>query len=303
MTGPVASRTFRPALPTDLRRTLGPLRHGGPDRTCALNRSEFWRATRTPIGPGVERLVANGPDIMVTAWGPGREWLVDAAPRLVGADDHENGFVAHHPIVAEFRRRFIGLRIPRTDAVFEALMPTVLEQKVTGREAHESYGKLLRVLGDAAPMPAGGPPLRLPPEPKVVFDTPSHVFHAANVERKRSDALRRGAGYAHRLEECAAHPMPEFYRRIQAIPGLGPWTAAEVASTALGDADAVSVGDYHLKNMVAWALLGQPRGTDEQMLELLEPYRPHRGRVVRLLSLGGVSPPKYGPRLAIQPRW
>ena len=60
----------------------------------------------------------------------------------------------------------------------------------------------------------------------------------------------------------------------------------------------MSIGDFHIPNMVCWALAGEPRGTDERMLELLEPYRGQRGRVIRLLELCGVKAPRYGPRLA-----
>ena len=70
---------------------------------------------------------------------------------------------------------------------------------------------------------------------------------------------------------------------------------------ALGDADAVSLGDYHLPHLVAWALAGKPRGSDELMLELLEPYRGHRGRVLRLLQLAGITAPRFGPRMPL--RW
>ena len=79
--------------------------------------------------------------------------------------------------------------------------------------------------------------------------------------------------------------------------GIGPWTVAEVARIALGDADAVSVGDFHVPNIVAWALAREPRGSDERMLELLEPYRPHRGRVQRLLETSGIRAPAFGPRM------
>ena len=91
--------------------------------------------------------------------------------------------------------------------------------------------------------------------------------------------------------------MPDAYRRLQAIQGIGPWTAAEVARVALGDPDAVSVGDFHLKNVVTFALTGEARGTDERMLELLEPYRPQRARAVRLIEMCAPSPPKFGPRI------
>ncbi len=88
-------------------------------------------------------------------------------------------------------------------------------------------------------------------------------------------------------------------RRLRVIPGVGVWTSAEVALVALGDADAVSVGDYHLKNVASWHLAGEPRGTDERMLELLEPFRPHRGRVLRLLKIGAGPAPRYGPRMPL----
>jgi 3-methyladenine DNA glycosylase/8-oxoguanine DNA glycosylase len=72
---------------------------------------------------------------------------------------------------------------------------------------------------------------------------------------------------------------------------------AEVARVALGDADAVSVGDYHVPSIVAWALAGERDGSDERMLELLEPFRPHRGRVQRLLEEAHIRPPARGPRM------
>lgn len=75
---------------------------------------------------------------------------------------------------------------------------------------------------------------------------------------------------------------------------------AEVARIALGDADAVSVGDYHVPHLVSWALAGEPRGSDERMLELLEPFRPHRGRVQRLLLASQIRPPAFGPRMDVR---
>ncbi len=88
----------------------------------------------------------------------------------------------------------------------------------------------------------------------------------------------------------------DAFARLTALPGVGPWTAAEVARVALGDTDAVSVGDYHLPHQVAWALAGEPRADDDRMLELLEPYRGHRARVVRLIEAAGILAPRHGPR-------
>ena len=86
---------------------------------------------------------------------------------------------------------------------------------------------------------------------------------------------------------------------MMSLPGVGEWTAAEIAQRALGDADALSVGDYHLANVVGSTLLGH-RIDDAEMLELLEPLRPHRHRAVRLLEVSGLARnPRFGARQAI----
>lgn len=300
---PPLSRTFTPVHRTDLRQTLGVLWRGGRDRTMRVLRTEVLRATRTPEGPGTQLLRALGDRIEVQAWGPGAAWLCERAPVLVGGGDDHHDFPMINADVTGWHRRFAGMRVPCTQAVWEVLVPVILEQKVTGSEARDSFGALLRALSEPAPGPFEHLRLVLPLDPEVVAGTPSHVFHRCGVERKRSDTIRRAASYAHRLQEAAEMSLPEGRARLASLPGIGEWTVSEVAQSALGDSDAVSVGDYHLKNWASWALAGEPRGTDERMIELLEPFRPHRGRVLRLIGASGIRPPKYGPRLSIQPRW
>lgn len=297
------TRMFTPVHPTDLCQTLGVLWRGRSDRTMRVLRTEVLRASRTPDGPGTQLLRSFRGSIEVQAWGPGADWLCDRAPILVGGNDDHSDFPLVSPMVNEWHRRFEGMRTPCSQAVFEMLLPIVLEQKVTGKEAHASYGALLQTLGEPAPGPFGGLRLTLPLDPVVVAGTPSHVFHACGVERKRSDTIRRAAAYGHRLAELAELPVGSGRLRLGALVGIGAWTISEIAQTALGDADAVSVGDYHLKNWACWALAGEARGTDDRMLELLEPFRPFRGRVLRLIGAAGIRAPKYGPRLSIQARW
>jgi 3-methyladenine DNA glycosylase/8-oxoguanine DNA glycosylase len=282
-------RTFRTVRPLNLRLTLAPLCRGRGDPTMRLGPDGAWRATRTPVGPGTEHLAVRGDVVRVRAWGPGADWLLDHAPALVGEHDDEAGFVPHHPVVADARRRLPGLRLTRSHAVVEALVPTVLEQKVIGKQARRSYASLVRATSEPAPGPT---PLYLPPDPRVVAGMPSWAFHRWGVERKRADTVRRACAAARRLDDDPG--------RLTVVPGVGPWTAAEVGRLALGDADAVSVGDYHLPHLVTWALAAEPRGDDARMLELLEPYRGHRGRVQRLLEASGIGAPRYGPRLPLQ---
>ena len=238
------------------------------------------------------------------AWGPGAAWALARLEALLGLDDDPGALVPRHDAVATAVRRVRGLRIGRSGAVIEALVPAILEQKVTGAEAGRTYRGLIARYGEPAP---GGFGLRLQPDPGVLADLPYHAFHPLGLERRRAELVRavcRDAARLERLGEAAAGPGAEeparaaAYAALRAFPGIGPWTAAEVGIRAFGDPDAVSVGDFHLPNMVAWALAGEPRGTDERMLELLEPYRGQRGRVVRLLELAGTQAPRYGPRLA-----
>jgi 3-methyladenine DNA glycosylase/8-oxoguanine DNA glycosylase len=183
--------------------------------------------------------------------------------------------------------------LPRTHRVFHALLPTILEQKVTGTEAFRAYAALLRRHGEQAPGPGS---LLLPPSPAVLAGLPYHAFHPLGVERRRAEVIRRAAARAAWLE--AAADAADAASRLASLPGIGPWTVAEVMRSAFGDPDAVSIGDYHIPNTVAWVLAGEPRGTDERMLELLEPYRGQRGRVQRLLEVAGITAPRYGPRMA-----
>jgi 3-methyladenine DNA glycosylase/8-oxoguanine DNA glycosylase len=310
--GPAATRVLRLAARIDLRRTLAPLRRGYGDPCWHLDGGDIWRGANTPDGPVTLRLrehPASGA-IQASAWGEGSTWALDALPDLVGANDDLEPFDAllstprnlgsderGHATVRDLHRRLPGFRIPRSRAVVEALVPIVLEQKVTGVEARQSYRDLVALLGTAASGPAGNRGLKVPPEPCVLASTPSWTWHRLGVERKRADTIRRACDRADRLEEVAAMSPPEAYRRLTAIPGIGPWTVAELSLVALGDPDAVIVGDYHLPNQVAWILAGIPRADDSVMLELLEPFRGQRGRVMRLITAAGHSAPRRGPRL------
>jgi 3-methyladenine DNA glycosylase/8-oxoguanine DNA glycosylase len=286
--------TFEPGFQLDLGLTLSPLRRGTGDPALRLGSDEAWRATRTPEGPATQHLVIDRNVVRAETWGPGAECAMRQIPGLLGWHDYPDAFSPSHPVLVDINRRLPGLRMVRSQAVFETLVPTVLEQKVVGWQARRAYAGLLRMLGEPAPGPVR---LTTPPSPARWVDTPYWIFHRFDVERRRADVIRNAAVHAARLEETLTMEPAAAQSRIRALPGLGPWTAAEVARTALGDADAVSVGDFHLPHVVSWALEGRARGDDARMLQLLEPYRGHRGRVQRLLELGGVAPPRFGPRM------
>lgn len=280
--------------PLDLPLTLAPLVHGRGDRTTRLDRSEAWLAFRTADGPATLRLVHEAAaTLRARAWGPGAERALATVPDLIGERDEPERFVAHHRILRELQRRHPGVRLPASGRILHALVPSVLEQKVTGTEAFRAYAAMLRAFGELAP---GTADLLVPPSAGRLAGLPYFALHPLGVERRRADVIRSAARRATWLE--ASIDPADAQRRLTSLPGIGAWTAAEVLRSAFGDPDAVSVGDYHVPNMVAWALAGEPRADDARMLELLEPYRGQRGRVQRLLEIGGISAPRYGPRLA-----
>jgi len=289
------SRLIPLAVPLDLRLTLGIHARGPGDPAMRVGRTSVVRATRTPEGPASIALELDPGAVRAEAFGPGAERVLDGLPALLGLDDDPSALEPAHPLVAELARRLRGLRIGRTGAVMEALVPAILEQKVTGREASRAYRGLIRRYGEPAPGPFG---LRLLPARGTLAKLPYHALHPFGVEQRRADVIRRSARVAARLEEAVDMLPDAADARLRSVTGVGAWTAAEVRARALGDPDAVSVGDFHLKHLVAWALAGEPRGTDERMLELLEPYRGQRGRVIRLLEASGLAAPRFGPRLS-----
>ncbi|MDQ2854043.1 MAG: DNA-3-methyladenine glycosylase 2 family protein [Chloroflexota bacterium] len=281
--------------PIALALTIGPIAHGRGDPTIRFSPDGIWRATRTLDGPATMRLRTVKDGVAVQAWGPGAAAAVEGAADLVGANDDPAALTPHHRLIGELARRFPGLRLPRTNRPFEALLPAICEQKVAGTEARAAFRGIIAVHGEAAPGPAG---LRLAPAAPALAELPYFAFHRFGLERRRADLIRRAARLAPRLERMT--PV-DAYAHLGAVPGIGPWTLAEVGRVAYGDPDALSVGDYHLPNLVAWALAREPRADDARMLELLEPYRGQRGRVQRLLEASGIGAPRYGPRMTPQP--
>jgi 3-methyladenine DNA glycosylase/8-oxoguanine DNA glycosylase len=292
-TAPDAQLNLALEAPLDLRLTLGPLRRGNGDPSMRLETTGAVSCTmNTRSGGATLRLSQRATTVLAQAWGPGSDEALASVADLIGLRDEPQRLVAHHPVIGELVHRFPGLRLPRTNRLFDALVPAILEQKVTNTEAWRGYRGLMRTVAEPAPGPLD---MLLPATPDAVASLPYFALHRFGVERRRAEVLRHAASEAIRLEGASSAVA---YPRLRAIPGIGPWTIAEVGRLTYGDPDAVSVGDYHVPNLVAWILAGERRADDARMLELLEPYRGQRGRVQRLLEVAGKRPPRHGPRLA-----
>jgi len=289
----VKSRSLPLNGPLDLRLTLGVLREGAGDPCLRLSSTDAVRVTRTPEGPATIELEVRGTELIARAWGPGAGWALDHAGDLVGLHDDPGDLRPAHPLVRDLIRRLAGLRQGRSLAVFETLVPAIIGQRVTGWEAGRSYRAVVGRFGEPAPGPHR---MKLPPSAETVAGLGYYDLHPLGIERQRAETLRRAAVEAPRLERNAADEPDLVLRQLETIRGIGLWTSGHVARTALGDPDAVILGDWNLPHTVAYALAREERATDERMLELLAPYPGQRGRVQRLIATACGPAPRRGPR-------
>ena len=274
--------------PLDLRRTLQPL-HG------RFAEDGWWLAARTPDGHGSMRIRRTREEVIGEAWGRGSDWMLTRLGAISGLGDDPTLFETADPIVSRLQRRHPGDRFGRTDLVSDSLVVAICGQKVTGGEAAAAMRGLSRKFSEPAPGP--NQRLRLPPDPERMAEAPYWEFHKLHLEKQRADILRRVSGNQEKIDSLASATTDVAATTLQSLQGIGAWSAAKTLEVSHGDPDQVAVGDFHFKHIVVHHLTGRDRGTDTEMLELLEPFRPHRGRVIRLLHHLGHEP-KFGPRLS-----
>jgi len=280
---------------SDALATMSILWQGPPDAQMRVEGHVISRASRYPTGLAALRIKVSRDHVVARAWGPGAAQALQTVPSLVGERDDPTKLIPTGTVVADLARRLPGLRLTSGAPLYETLLFSILGQKVTSFEARRSFGMLVRRFGEPAPGPLG---LMVPPPPAKLARTPYWAFHSLGIERRRADTIRATAAAAHRFDSLVTLSTAERISRLTSLPGIGLWTAAEAIRLSFGDPDSVSVGDYHLPALVCWALAGERDGTDERMLELLEPYAGQRARVVLLIERAGLRFERHGPRMA-----
>lgn len=285
--------------PLDLAESWRLVPLGRRDPTARIQGGEVHWAGQSPEGPASVRIAVAGDRVQLQGWGPGAHWMLAHAPGLTGLADPAEDFAPDHPLLRRLHKEHRGLRLVRLPLVFEPLVRVVLQQLVTFAEAARSWAGIVHELGQPAPGPLR---LRVPPTAAVLARTPYYRLVPLGVLRRFAETVQRIARRASRIEQAAAtRSGPELAALLHHIPGVGPWTTGMVRSFYRADPDAVPLGDLHLPHTVSWALLGKARSNDDELVQILEPYRPHRGRVLRLIHAGGISAPRRGPRRAPKP--
>ncbi|QDP94661.1 DNA-3-methyladenine glycosylase 2 family protein [Microlunatus elymi] len=282
---------------------FGSLQRGAHDPTHRRIGDGCLRASLTPQGPVLIKINPAAGGVHARAWGEGADWALEQLPALLGEADDPTGFRPRHPVLVEAARRYPQLRIGRTELAFEALAPSIIEQKVTGLEAYGAFRRLVTRYGEPAPGPAQDPAsaaygMRVPPTPRAWATIPSWQFLQLGLESNRSRTLVSAARRAAAIDRLVTRPAADADRGLRSLPGVGPWTSAEVRQRSHGDPDAWSIGDYHVGKDICWALTAEVLD-DAAAEELLEPYRGHRFRVQTLLGLMGLHRPRRAPRMTL----
>jgi 3-methyladenine DNA glycosylase/8-oxoguanine DNA glycosylase len=290
----VRSRSIDLDAPLDLAATIG-TGHGPRDPTRWVENGCIWQTTLTSEGPATLRIWQEEQRVHAETWGDGADTLLELVPELLGCHDDPDAFEPKHDVIADAHRKNRGLRLGRGRSALEVMVPIILGQRVTGKEAADSYRQMVFDLGERAPGPKK---MRLPPTPKAVCRVPLYALHRYGIERSRGVTILEACRHPRFIARAAKLDGADAVEHLMKLPGVGKWTANLTVAGAFGWSDAVPVGDFHIKNMVAWALAGEARGSDERMLELLEPYRGQRWRALRLLFARGIHAPKRGPKRA-----
>ncbi|CUR60161.1 conserved hypothetical protein [metagenome] len=294
------ARLWRPDWPCPVGRILTVVRRGGGDPTYRIVGDTHWRGVRTPEGIAtlMVRPRPSTGEVETHAWGSGADWVLERVPAMLGALDDVRDFQPRHPVLAAALLAHPHWRIGRTGLVMESLLPAIIEQKVTGKEAFLGFRRLVHQFGEPAPGPGADHGLHVQPSPERVQSIASWEWLKLHIDPARSRTLVGAARVARSLERIVGLEQEEADRRLRSLPGIGVWTSAEVRVRALGDPDAVSFGDYHVAKDIGWALTGKPVD-DAALAVLLEPWRPQRYRVQALLALQGLRRPRHGPRMSL----
>lgn len=259
--------TWREPVPGyDLTLSTKLQRFGKFDPTTRRGRGAFVRAFWTQQGACTLALRQVGEEIEAELLGPGAAAVRDRLPEMFRFAPQEMPDGCPHPGLRQLARRLGGLKIGPVPWVFDVAQAFVLQQRVAFEDASHSFRSLVLRYSQSAPGPL---PLKLPLHPEKWAQIGINRIQEVEVDAKRARTLLR----------VAALGLDPDLIRLGATQGIGPWTFQSVLGYAAGHPDAVPIGDLHLPRIVA-LYFGQAPGGDERMLELLEPYRGIRFRVI-----------------------
>ena len=233
-----------------------PLRRGDPTTRLALGSAPASSGGRRSHPPARQRFASrwNTGDRIADAeaWGAGREWMLERVTPMIG--EHDPGYrVRRRPSGGAARPTQPSQRPLRCQPHAVPRAGADDPRPADHRQARRSsqWHRLCRTLGEPAP----GPRRRAAAAAVARCRSPDspHGGSIRSVSRpsvprrcERSQSTPRSCG------DGRSSPVAELAAKLALLPGIGQWTIGSVLASAMGDPDAVAVGDFHLKNLVSY---------------------------------------------------
>ncbi|MGI0072173.1 MAG: DNA-3-methyladenine glycosylase family protein [Thermoplasmata archaeon] len=214
--------------------------------------ARLLRAWGAPDRPWVVGIEARGHRWKVEAWGAGPAEARQAARELFSLDHPLRDFYAlvrREPVLRGTERRFRGLRLPRDASVYEALLHAIIGQQLSVRVANTIHRRLFEQVGSY--LDAGGVSVPCVPTPARLGGLAPDVLRSVGMSRAKATSLHAlamwAAGEPTGTHALAAMPLPEAVDRLDALPGVGRWTAENALLRGVGRRDVFVAGDLGIR--------------------------------------------------------
>jgi 3-methyladenine DNA glycosylase/8-oxoguanine DNA glycosylase len=251
--------------------------------------------------PVVVRIAQPAPDtVLFGARAPSRAAAEHGIRRMrfaLGVDEDLRPFVrafSRDPLIGRSLRRSPWLRAARRPEPFEALTWAICQQLIEYERAAAIERRMVAALGRRASGWDGNErELRDVPEASVLAGTAPALLQSFDLAAARAGTLVRVAREVARGRVDLDGPEHEHgWRRLRAIPGIGPWTVEMLALHGQGRHDQVPAGDLGLLKLVGRALGGgdpYARAEEQQVREFFAPYGEWAGLAATHALLGSAA--------------
>ena len=276
--------------PVELREELaaaGPFRlprHNGADGMMRRRGGVLARLLHHGDTPVLVRAAETGAGrVLVGARAPSLQAAQHGIARMrfaLGVDDDLRVFLrefVRDPLIGRSVRARPWLRASRRPDPFEALTWAICEQLIEYERAAAIERRLLWKLGRTWECDDGlGVGLRDIPSAGALAGTAPALLQSFDLAGGRALALVRASREVARGRvDLHADVHEHGWRRLRAIPGIGPWTVEMMALRGQGRHDQVPAGDLNLLKLVGRRLSGgdpRARASEDEVREFFAPY-------------------------------
>jgi 3-methyladenine DNA glycosylase/8-oxoguanine DNA glycosylase len=261
-------------------------RLGQFDPTASLDADCFRKAFFYRGEPAAIEICRAERGLHICAYGSFADELLAETIAGLAHDDGYAAFATPDTGVLRLHTLHPGLRLLRVPWLYDITCSAILQQRVRTVDAMREWRRIALRWGTPAPLR-----LRAFPPAEVLAQVPMFALESIGIDAKRARTLLAFARESRLVSIKPSTAFTDLRKYLLRIPGIGPWTTESVMGYGAGDTDAAIPGDLHLPRVVCYALAGEERGSDDRMMELLEPFRGDRFRIIRLIGAAGVDVP------------